>query len=326
MIFCEDRHRRIGPWGLANIGLLLAGAAGIVLFALRCVIRPPAGLEVRVNTLTDSHVSRPLADTGNMVSGELRRVNEQLAETGQRLLQRSERKLQQERPKLNSEKLAAIAAVASGFAHAIGTPLGVIRGRAELLLSAPLGRSEAADDLRVIIVQIDQISRLVKRLLDFGRPGPGIRIASDIRVIADRAIELLTPEATYRGVEVIADLGSRPLIVNCDPDQLQEVFIHLGANALDAMDPIGGKLRVKSVEDEVHEKVRLSFEDTGPGVPAAIGNRIFDPFFTTKSTSQADGMGLAISRSVIAEHDGELTLEQHTNGACFVVTLPFRSG
>jgi signal transduction histidine kinase len=61
-------------------------------------------------------------------------------------------------------------------------------------------------------------------------------------------------------------------------------------------------------------------------VPAAIRNRIFDPFFTTKGTSQTDGMGLAISQSVIAEHDGELTLEQHTDGACFVVTLPFRSG
>jgi signal transduction histidine kinase len=111
-------------------------------------------------------------------------------------------------------------------------------------------------------------------------------------------------------------------MVDCDPDQLEEVFVNLEVNALEAMTPGGGILRVNSVADEVHGKVRLSFEDTGPGVPAAIRDRIFDPFFTTKDRGQGDGIGLAVSRSVIGDHEGELLLEQHAHGACFVVTLP----
>ena len=94
----------------------------------------------------------------------------------------------------------------------------------------------------------------------------------------------------------------------------------LEVNALDAMAPEGGILRVNSCRDDGKGKVRLSFEDSGPGVPSAIRDRIFDPFFTTKG--QGTGMGLAISKSVIGEHEGSLTLEEHAQGACFVITLP----
>ena len=120
---------------------------------------------------------------------------------------------------------------------------------------------------------------------------------------------------------MIADLGSRPLIVDCDPDQLQRVFTNIETNALEAM-AWGGQLRVNSTADEVNGDVKLSFEDTGPGVPTEMRDRIFDAFFTTKGTGQSDGIGLTVSQSVIADHGGELTLEQHGQGASFVITLP----
>jgi signal transduction histidine kinase len=255
-------------------------------------------------------------------SEEFRRISEQLAEARGRLLQGTERKLQLERRVLNADKLAAISTLASGFAHEVGTPLGVIRGRAEMLLSSNFEQLEVTENLEVIITQIDHITRMVKILVDVGRPRTAIRIESDVRAIADRTVQLLEPEAVRRGVAVIANLGSRPLMVDCDPDQLQQVFVNLEVNALDSMAPSGGLLRVNSVADEVHRKVRLSFEDTGPGVPPAIRDRIFDPFFTTKGPGQGGGMGLAVSQSIIGDHDGQLTLEQHARGACFVVTLP----
>lgn len=312
---------------LTVIMLAYLAPIGIVLLARRYVTRPLAKLHTRLKSLADSDGLERAPGGGKMelISDEFRRIDEQLAETRCRLLQASEHKLQLERRRLNANKRAAIAALASGFAHAIGTPLGVIRGRAEMLLSSTFEQSEVTENLEVIITQIDQITRMVKILLDVGRHRAAIRVASDVRAIAGRTIQLLRPEAERRGVELIAHLGSRPLMVDCDPDQLQQAFVNLGANALDAMAPLGGKLRVDSVADEVDGKVRLSFEDTGPGVPTAIRNRIFDPFFTTKGAGQADGIGLAISQSVIGEHDGELTLEQHTHGACFVVTLPASS-
>src|SRR5262249_44907459 len=146
-----------------------------------------------------------------------------------------------------------------------------------------------------------------------------IRVASDLRTIAERSIQLLAPDAERRGVAMVPNLGSRPLMVDCDPDQLEQVFLSLEVNALDAMTAGGGMLRVNSFLDEVDRKVRLSFEDSGPGVPAAIRNRIFDPFFTTKN-GHGGGIGLAVSQSIISDHDGVLTLEQRARGTCFVIT------
>ena len=319
-----ERYRQIAASLLANIGFLLVGTIGMSLLVRRYVTRPLAELHRRVETLGDSEASERTPNGGEveLISEEFRRINKQVARARCRLLQGSERKLQFERRILNADKLAAIATLSSGFAHQIGTPLGVIRGRAEMLLSSEFEQSEVTENLEVIITQIDQITRMVEILLDVGRRRTAIRVASDVRAIADRTIQLLEPEAVRRGVKVIERHGSRPLMVDCDPDQLQQVFVNLEVNALDAMDPCGGILRVNSVADEVHGKVRLSFEDTGPGVPAAIRDRIFDPFFTTKRLGQGDGMGLAVSRSILGEHDGELTLEQHAHGACFLVTLP----
>ncbi len=320
----EDRARGIVTLLLANIGLLLAGIAGILFLVHHYVTRPLAELHRRVMLLDDSGAAQCTSSGSEteLTAVEFRRISEQLAVTRCRSLQEGERRLQRERRLMHADKLAAIAALASEFAHEIGTPLGVIRGHAEMLSSSNLERSEVMETLEVIITQIDHIIRMVKTLLEFGRRRTAVRTVSDLRAIASRSIRLLQPEAVRRGVAVLPDLGSKPLMVDCDADQLEEVFVKLEVNALEAMTPGGGILQVNSVADEVHGKIRLSFEDTGPGVPAAIRDRIFAPFFTTKDRSQNDGIGLAVSRSVIGDHEGELILEQHTHGACFVVILP----
>jgi signal transduction histidine kinase len=253
-------------------------------------------------------------------SEETQRCDKVPAESPNRLLQGSEQQRQLERRKLRQAKSVAVATLVSGFAHEIGTPLGVIRGLAEMLLTGTFQQPEITENLEIIVRQSDQISRMVKRLLEIGRSHPAIRVKSDVRAIVESTIQLLRPEAARCGVQVIANLGSRPLMVDCDPDRLRQAFVNLEANALDAMAD-GGQLRVTSVRDEVLGNVRLSFEDTGPGVPTEIRDRIFDPFFTTKDIRQSKGIGLTISQSVIEDHDGELTLEEHTHGARFVVTL-----
>jgi signal transduction histidine kinase len=319
----EDHYQPIVTSLLASVCFLLVGAIAIPLLARSYVTRPLAELLRRVSILGGSDVSErtPNGDEVNFVSEEFSRIDEQLG-TSNRLLQESERMIRLERRELNAEKLAAIATLVSGFAHEIGTPLGVIRGRAEMLLSSNLEQSEVMEHAEVIITQIDHITRMVNVLLDLGRRRTAIRVASDVRTIADRSLQLLEPEAARRSVAIVANLGSSPMMVDCDPDQLEQVFVNLAVNALDAMARDGGILRVSSVADEVHGKVGLRFEDTGPGVPIAIRDRIFDPFFTTKGSGQGNGMGLAFCQSVIGDHDGELTLEQHDHGACFVVTLP----
>jgi two-component system, NtrC family, sensor kinase len=319
----QDSYRRLAAWLSASMGFVLVGTVGIPLLARRYVTQPLAELHRRLKILGHSDAMERTPDGGEIeCTSEEFKHKKQLAGTWRRLLQESECKLQLERRRLNADKLVAIATLVSGFAHAIGTPLSVIRGRAEILLDSNFEQSELLENLQVIIAQTDHVTRMVRILLDLGQRRTAIRIASDVRAIVDRAIQLLEPEAVRGGVVVIANLGSKPLMVDCDPDQLQQVFLNLEANAIEAMAQGGGILRVDSLADEPHGKVSFSFEDTGPGVPTAIRDRIFEPFFTTKGPGQGYGMGLAVSQSVIGDHDGELTLEQRAHGACFLVTLP----
>jgi signal transduction histidine kinase len=257
-----------------------------------------------------------------LISHEFARVDQELASARRRLLEESERKLQLERRLLQTDKLATIGTLASGFAHEIGTPLGIIRGKTELLLANRTMDGRITNGLQVILSQIDRISGMVRMLLDLGRRRESVRMSVDIRTIIDSTVRLLETEATRRRVKMVLDLGAAPLVVNGDPDQLQQVFVNLEINALDAMGELGGQLRISGVEEQASGKIRLRFVDTGPGVPEQFKERIFDPFFTTKDPGKGTGMGLAVSRSIIMDHDGELTVEASAQGACFEVVLP----
>ncbi len=322
--FRKDRYQRIKSSLITIAVVLLVIAIVIPLVAHRYVTRPLAQLHRRVSDLdsTEGVERKPDGDEVESISEEFKRVDKELAAAHRRLIEETGRKLQLERRLFHADKLATIGTLASGFAHEIGTPLGVIRGHAELLMTNHLDDRKRKDNLQVIVEQIDRIAKMVRMLLDLGRRREPMRAASDIRAIANRSLQLLETEAARRHIAVLAELGPEPLIVDCDPDQLQQVFVNLEVNALDAMADHGGALRITSATDSASGTVKLYFEDTGPGVPEAIRDRIFDPFFTTKDPGKGTGMGLAVSQTIISDHDGELTLEQKSHGARFVVTLP----
>jgi two-component system, NtrC family, sensor kinase len=131
-------------------------------------------------------------------------------------------------------------------------------------------------------------------------------------------------EAARRRVTVRAELGDQPLLAECDAGQLQQVFVNLEMNALDAMTPQGGELWIRA-EGGVNGKSRqlkIVFEDTGHGVSPLNTGRVFDPFFTTKETGDGTGMGLAVSQSIIRDHSGEITFESGPGGSKFLVAVP----
>src|SRR6202030_426982 len=118
----------------------------------------------------------------------------------------------------------------------------------------------------------------------YARPRESLRVACDVRPIIEHALVLVETEAVRRNVEVVKELGDKPLIVDCDGDQLQQVFVNLAINALDAMAINGGTFRVTTETDDNDHASRLmiTFEDTGTGVSAQHKASVFDPFFTTK--------------------------------------------
>ncbi|MBV8054148.1 MAG: HAMP domain-containing histidine kinase [Deltaproteobacteria bacterium] len=132
--------------------------------------------------------------------------------------------------------------------------------------------------------------------------------------------------AKRRGVRIVVEPGDGPLTVECDAEQLQQVFINLAVNAFDAMAPSGGTLRVSSeIEHKADHRaiLKLTFEDNGAGVPEQFQQHVFDSFFTTKPPGKGTGMGLSVSQAIIYDHNGDISFDSKPGGTHFYVRVPW---
>ncbi|MCA9673461.1 MAG: PAS domain-containing protein, partial [Myxococcales bacterium] len=223
---------------------------------------------------------------------------------------------------LHSEKLATAGQLAAGIAHEIGTPLNVVRGRAELA-EARLGPDHPqTPGQRIIIEQIDHVSRMLGQLLDFVRPRP-----SSMQPVAPgdalaQVVELVSAEADKRkvavGLDVAADLPS----LRADPGHLQQVLVNLTVNALDACDA-GGHVTLRARPVDGGAAVVLEVEDDGVGIPAASRAQVFDPFFTTKKRGKGTGLGLWVVAQLVRGHDADIEVRSEAGaGTTFRITWP----
>jgi two-component system NtrC family sensor kinase len=307
---------------LAVIGIIITL---IPLLVRRYVSSPLAELSRKVTRFSDDPRERPApADEVSLLTEEFRKLDDQLNVSRRDLLAKHSRELELERSLQHAERLATVGTLASGLAHEIGTPMGVIRGRAEHLMQTAAGSEKARHGLEIIVNQIDRVSRIVRMLLDYGRSRESHRSVCDLRQILTHAMSLMETEAERRQVQVSAELGDKPLLAECDAGQLEQVFVNLEMNALDAMTPQGGILRIRAHGESngMPGKLKVVFEDTGPGVAPQDAARVFDPFFTTKELGSGTGMGLAVSQSIIRDHNGEISFESTPSGSRFFVTVP----
>jgi signal transduction histidine kinase len=307
--------------------LLITGIATVIpLVVSRYVSGPLAELTEKVMRLPkEDEPGRDLAgDEVRLLTEEFWRLDSQLTKAHADLIERHRRELRLERRLQHVERLATIGTLASGLAHEIGTPMGVIRARAEYLLQIKPAPEKTQEGLEIIVGQIDRISRIVRMLLDYARTRESLRVACDVRLIVERALGLVETEAARRKVAVVKELGDKPLLAECDVDQLQQVFVNLAVNALDAMAINGGTFRVKAeTEDTNHtRRLMITFEDTGTGVSPQHKASVFDPFFTTKEPGKGTGMGLAVSQSIMRAHNGEITFDSGPLGTRFFVAIP----
>ncbi len=305
--------------------VFVAGIATIIpLVVRRYVSRPLAELTERVTRFSKEgeYAKGPAADEVRLLTEEFWRLDDQLVKARADLLERHRRELELERRLQHAERLATIGTLASGLAHEIGTPMGVIRARAEYLLQFNPPPAKSQQGLEIIVGQSDRISRIVRMLLNYARPRESLRVACDLRPIIEHALGLVETEAVRLNVEVVKELGDKPLIVDCDGDQLQQVFVNLAINALDAMAINGGTFRVTAETQNSEPRLKIIFEDTGTGVSPEHRGSVFDPFFTTKEPGKGTGMGLAVSQSIMRDHNGEITFDSGPSGTRFYVTLP----
>jgi len=319
------RERMLPPIGAALLVTALI-ALLIPFLVARYVSRPLAELSRRVFRFSGAELpGKNLANNEvDLLSEEFQRLDQRLVKAHQDLVERHRYELELDRRLQRADRLATIGTLASGLAHEIGTPMAVIRTRAELLLENA-NNEKTREGLEVILSQIDRISRIVQMLLDYARNREPVRAQHDVRTIIEHVLKLVETEAMRRGVRIVVEPSDGPLAVECDPEQLQQVFINLAVNAFDAMAPSGGTLKVGTEVEYKADRnpmVKLIFEDNGSGVPPQFQQHVFDPFFTTKPPGKGTGMGLSVSQAIVHDHNGEISFDSQRSGTCFYVRIP----
>ena len=269
-------------------------------------------LEARVYSSNDENmmvaVGRQLATTIEKVRlyEETCRAYEDLRKTQEQLLQ--------------SEKMSAVGQLIAGVAHELNNPLTAILGYAQLLESEGLN-DRATDFVRKLFKQAQRTHRVVQNLLSFARERKPQKTDVDVRKIIDETLALRDYDLKVNNIVLERDTMIDVPSVTADPHQLEQVFLNIINNAVDAIleGGKGGKLKVRIHSTE--GQVRVEFLDSGVGIKDP--NRIFDPFYTTKSVGKGTGLGLSICYGIIKEHGGDITANNRAEGGAVIeVRLP----
>jgi len=245
-----------------------------------------------------------------------RELAETLAETNRRL-----EEAQEEAPR--SERLAALGQLSAGLAHELRNPLAVIKGSAETLTRKLASSDPITTEMaEYISSEVNRMNAVVTRFLDFARPHKLERRKEQIPPLIERALKAARDRWPDAKVEVERQFAPDLPEVALDADLIERVFTNLALNAYEAMGAGGGKLSVAAVPSPDGKRgVEITFQDTGPGIPAELHEQIFNPFFTTKETGV--GLGLSIVSKIVDDHRGWIRVTSEPGkGACFQVVLP----
>jgi signal transduction histidine kinase len=236
-----------------------------------------------------------------------------------RTLQERETQLQtRDQQLITADRLASVGAIAASIAHEVNNPLTTIKILIHSLQEQIPGSEPARADLAMVQEEIDKISTLVLRLMQFARPSEPELVVADLNLTLGHVVELIRPKAQMAGI-VIHEHRDSPAPALADPAQLGQVFLNILLNAVDAT-PQGGTIKVIT-ETKGGGGVVVTIWNSGQGIDPTLYDRIFDPFFTTKATGT--GLGLSIAHMIMDKHNGSIRAIGHgAGGTSFRITLP----
>ncbi|TIH18183.1 sensor histidine kinase [Marinifilum sp. JC120] len=253
------------------------------------------------------YLSRKLIIRIRTIDEESELMNRQMVETG---------------------KLASIGELAAGIAHEINNPVAIMIEEAGWVsdLLEDEGRSmacypEISRALEQVRTQGGRCKNITHKLLSFARQTDSRIAEVSLPALIEEVVEISMQQARYAKVELSLDLDRNMPQVKASISELQQVFLNLVNNAIQAMESTGGKLRIDCYAED--EMAHISIADTGPGIPEAYLSRIFDPFFTTKPVGKGSGLGLSICYGLIHQMGGDIEVESGVGmGARFNIRLP----
>ena len=228
---------------------------------------------------------------------------------------------------VQSSKLAAIGQLAAGVAHELNTPLGAVSIAVELSIETIADSPEKSRKrLEKALESIDQMRGIISKLLFYSRDSRGVRSRVDLHKVMDDSFQLVAHTLKLTGVEVEVAPGP-PVVIEANPNELQQVFSNLLINAKDACGTPGAQLkRIEMWLEKKNEQALIHVKDYGCGMDEETRQRIFDPFYTTKAIGEGTGLGLSTSLELVQQHGGTLSCSsQPGQGTHFVVALPLNA-
>lgn len=219
-----------------------------------------------------------------------------------------------------STRLASIGRLAAGVAHEIRNPLSSIKGFATYFGERYKDVPEDKDTAQIMVNEVERLNRVISQLLEFARPVNISKKTLDIKTVINHSAKIIERNASEKDIKVKVNISSGIPHIAVDSDRMNQVFLNLFLNSIEAMDS-GGKLDISVDYNHAVEMIKIKVSDTGKGIaPNDIGN-VFDPYFTTKQSGT--GLGLAIVHRIIESHNGEIKVESNLGqGTIVTILLP----
>jgi two-component system NtrC family sensor kinase len=225
---------------------------------------------------------------------------------------------------IQSHKMRAVGTLTAGVAHELNNPLNNITLTAHMLLEEyeDLNDDERKEMISDMISESGRCKKIITNLLDFARESSSQVESLDLRKLIEETIALASNQLKLSGIKITFHAADNLPRVHGDGQQLQQVFLNLIMNAVDAS-PKGGRIQVLVLPADDPNYVAVKVMDSGRGIPEHILPSIFDPFFTTKAKGKGTGLGLSVSQGIVGKHGGRIRVaSKEGEGATFTVTLP----
>jgi PAS domain S-box-containing protein len=261
-----------------------------------------------------------LAAVGNQIAATIdkSRLLEETREAYETLRRTQEQLLQ-------SEKMAAVGQLVSGVAHELNNPLTAILGYSQLLKSEELIHARGADYLEKLYKQAQRTHHIVQNLLSFSRQHKPERMPVHLNQILEDTMILREYDMKVHNIQIHREFEPDLPPAGGDANQLQQVFLNIVNNAVDAIQEKSGKGEIWVRSSLAGGRLCVEIVDNGPGVQNP--HRVFDPFYTTKPVGKGTGLGLSICYGIVKEHGGDIQVQNvPPRGACFTIFLPVLAG
>ena len=301
---------------------------GVVMIAgVRWIATPLAGLTKKMERVGKGDFSSDLTIHANDELGQLAGAVNQMCDRLRQQQQTIERETHQRIDAIeqlrHADRLKTVGQLAAGFAHEVGTPLNVISGRAEMILSDPNRSPEQIEKHAIAVkTESERISKIIQKLLHFSRRSPSQKSKNDLREVIRHSVDLIQPLADKQKIKLTASLPATLAEASFDFNQLQQVIMNLIDNAVDASSA-DQAVSICLHPQPLDGQWKIEIIDHGSGIEQNQLDVIFEPFFTTKEVGSGTGLGLSIVYGIIEEHGGSIDCQSDPEkGTTMTVRIP----